>query len=229
MAAQDSLLATHQEYAALIAAYSRNLAVLPRYIHASWWGGLAKLVVLGYQGEGLKCTRALFALADMKLPRLEDFQGLSGKLGALASPHALQCFRLRALAFRRSELRHSIDRKSRALLRTWLDAAELDQLMALPGSPQTALLERSFEMKPLIALQQAELEWEGLCLFGRDRIWAPTGPFAWLKMHFPREQAPLPWVMATCKQDGGIDTRFDPNGSEAVLAMLPDLNGEELC
>lgn len=213
-------------YAAMIAAYVRNLAQLPIYAHRSWWGRIHQSIISLAETRQrsyplmLKCARALLAMAGANLPNLAAFAGPKGRIGALSNADATRFLRLRALAFRRTALRRCVDRLSRARLYEWVDVKAIDYLMMLSGSPQLDLLEHAFDMPPLHQVQAEDLEWEGLCLLRRDGLWDAHGPFMHLRMRFARARAPLQWVVATAGQDGRVDQRFDPDGSTAVLALL---------
>ncbi len=189
--------------------------------------GLEELVPRRTQSLRLNCAQALLAKARSTkinaLPKLATFAGVKGKIGALPMNEALRFLRMRALAFRRSELRLCIDRASRMVLYKWLESSVIDQLMKLQGTPQLDLLARLFDMPKLNQLNTKALEWEGLCLLERDGLWDAEGPFIHLRLHFTREHAPLPWIKGTIGHDGQVVEHFDPQGGVAVLALLEGL------
>lgn len=188
---------------------------------------LEELVPRRTQSLRLNCAQALLAKARSSeigaLPKLTTLAGVKGRIGALPLNEALRFLRMRALAFRRSELRLCIDRTSRMALYKWLESSVIDQLMKLPGTPQLDLLERLFDMPKLNQLNAEALEWEGLCLLERDGLWDADGPFIHLRLRFTREHAPVPWIKGTIGHDGQIVEHFDPQGSAAVLALLEGL------
>ncbi len=167
-----------------------------------------------------RCAEALLVQAGIGAPSAADFEGETGRIGALSWKEARRLCRMRALTFRRTAMRRTIDKASRIRFSQWLEGPVLDKLMQFPGAPQLEVLEHSFDLPALRTMSTTDLEWEGLHLLDRDGIWNVNGPFAHLRLCFAKDLAAPPWIPATLNQAGQVDERFDPQGSKEVLALL---------
>ncbi len=167
-----------------------------------------------------RCAEVLLAQAGIGVPSAADFEGEAGRIGVLSWKEARRLCRMRALTFRRTAMRRTIDKASRMRFSQWLEGSVLDKLMQFSGAPQLEVLEHSFDLPALRTLSITDLEWEGFHLLDRDGIWNVNGPFAHLRLCFAKDLAAPPWIPATLNQAGQVDERFDPQGSKEVLALL---------
>nr|WP_273998384.1 type III secretion protein HrpB4 [Burkholderia sp. FERM BP-3421] len=108
----------------------------------------------------------------------------------------------RALLARHTELRHWIDRASRARLAAWVGADAARALATLPDAPRA----RADAAPPLAGQSDDTLAWEGWCRFERERAWSPAGPTRAVRFALPRDAACPPWLADAA-----------PNGDGAAL------------
>jgi hypothetical protein len=156
-------------------------------------------------------------------PSLDAFRGEPAALAALPVDELLRAMRLRALHFRRAELRYWIDRSSRERLSKWLgtEASEvLRWLMDMPHAPQLDRLMRLFGMRPLDELDDVGLEWEGFCLCLRAGWCGPRAPLALLRLAWPRGFEPPSWL-------DGAGAGAGINDGVVVVRRLSDLFEEQ--
>ncbi|WP_010119724.1 type III secretion protein HrpB4, partial [Burkholderia oklahomensis] len=146
-------------------------------------------------------------------PSLDGFDAPADRLAALPVADALRLLRLRALLFRRTELRHWIGRASRERLTGWVGADGYRALAALPDASRARDLDRREPIAPLAQLSDDGLAWEGWCLFERERVWSAAGPMRVVRLALPRGAVRPPWIeRATAGADGAT-----------LLARLPSL------
>ncbi|WP_080498782.1 type III secretion protein HrpB4, partial [Burkholderia pseudomallei] len=136
------------------------------------------------------------------------------RLAALPIADTLRLLRMRALLFRRTELRHWIDRASRERLAGWVGADGGRALAALCAQPDARReRERREPLAPLAQLSADDVAWEGWCLFEHERVWSPAGPMRIVRLALPREPARAPWLeRAAADADGAM-----------LLARVPSL------
>lgn len=138
----------------------------------------------------------------------------------LSVPEQLRMLRLRALVFRRGEVRRAVDLERRARLAAWLGdegVAQLRWLQGLDGAPEMSVLTRMCGAPLVDALDATALAWEGYCLFQRDGVLrAGDATAQLLRLGLPRTLSTPAWL-ARCARD------TDADGSERVLKRLPIL------
>ncbi|KVN10754.1 MULTISPECIES: type III secretion protein HrpB4 [unclassified Burkholderia] len=202
--------------AAWLAGYDANARRAADWVHASWHGALAPLVATMHErAPALRaaCSRLLLRTLAGPSPALDGFDAPADRLAALPVADALRLMRVRALLFRRAELRHWIGRASRERLAGWVGAGGCRALAALPDAPRARDLDRREPAAPLARLSGDDLAWEGWCLFERDRAWSPAGPMRIVRLALPRDAARAPWIeRAAADADGAM-----------LLARLPSL------
>lgn len=208
--------------------YAANRLALPAWMHEDWLpaGGLDLLREAAEADLTAPARRRYMRVIDawlgahgVALAPLAMFRADHAALAALPVEPALQALRLRALHFRRAELRYWIDRHSRERLAGWLGteaSGVLRWLMETPHAPQLDRLMRMRDMPPLDELDDERLAWEGFCLCRRAGWCGPHAPLALLRFAWPRDSEPPDWlddVGAAAGIDEGI----------AVVRRLPVL------
>ncbi|APR38356.1 type III secretion protein HrpB4 [Paraburkholderia sp. SOS3] len=186
--------------AGMLMQYQRNRLALFDWMHPGW-RGRALAALPNADSPGKRALRARAADAWLRAagcapPPLAAFRGRAGALAALPVDDALCALRLRALHFRRAELRYWVDRESRDRVSVWLGrnaSAALRWLIETPNSPAIDRLMRDYGMAPLDELDDMSLAWEGYCLFTRPGHGVPLDllRFVW------DEAAAVPnWLLA---------------------------------
>lgn len=184
--------------ARLLVGYERNVRTAVDWVHPSWLDtllppGVPELAVDAPDRELL--SLALVARLGVVEPPLESFSmGPAADLGAWTKDDALLVLKVRALLFRRGELRSWIDRPSRARVSEWLgeDATQLVlALQRLPDAPKIEQVVRAGLAQELAVLSAERLAWEGWCLFSSDGSWTEAGPSSLLRLALPREMPAL--------------------------------------
>ncbi|MCU9953640.1 MULTISPECIES: type III secretion protein HrpB4 [Burkholderia] len=202
--------------AAWLAGYDANARRAADWVHASWHGALAPLVATTREhAPALRaaCSLLLLRTLGATSPSLDGFNARADRLAALPVADTLRLLRVRALLFRRTELRHWIDRASRERLAGWVGADGCNALAVLPDAPRARDLDRREPVAPLAQLSGDDIAWEGWCLFERERAWAPAGPMRIVRHALPRDTARPPWIeRAAADADGAT-----------LLARLPSL------
>jgi len=141
------------------------------------------------------------------------------QLANVSVPRGISILRIRALFFRREELRRMVGRAHRARIADFigdLASTVLPWAAATPGAPDIDRLARTCGIPPLDSLSHTALSWEGFCLFVRDGLLHQEGPAALLRFALPR-QLDQPHWLTRCER--GIDA----NGSSQTLDLLPML------
>jgi hypothetical protein len=175
------------------------------------------------QRREVRMVDAWLRAAGLATPPLDAFRGDPGALAALPVELALPALRMRALHFRRAELRYWIDRSSRERLAGWLGDASsgaLRWLMDMPHAPQLDRLMRACGMPALDALDDEALAWEGFCLCLRAGWCSPRSPLALLRFALPRELKVPDWL-----DDAGAAAGI--NDGAAVMRRLSDFFEEQ--
>ncbi|HEY4353265.1 MAG TPA: type III secretion protein HrpB4 [Paraburkholderia sp.] len=174
--------------AGMLMQYQRNRHMLFDWMHPGWRGGaLAALPNADSPGTRVLLARAADAwlrAAGCAPPPLAVFRGSAATLAALPVNDALSALRLRALHFRRAELRYWVDRESRDRVSVWLGrnaSVALRWLIETSNPPAVDRLMRDYGMAPLDDLDDMSLAWEGYCLFTCSGQGAPLDllRFAW--------------------------------------------------
>ncbi|HYS63618.1 MAG TPA: type III secretion protein HrpB4 [Paraburkholderia sp.] len=209
------------ELARRLAQYQANRGTLFDWMDPGWLDGAQQA------GAGTTAARsrlraravdAWLADAGSPVPPFNAFRTDAALLGALPLEDALAGLCLRALHFRRAELRYWVDRESREKVAQWLGrggGAALRWLIEIPHAPAADRLIREHGMEPLDSLDDYALSWEGFCLFSASGLCAPSTPAGLLRYAWPREAAAPRWL-AAC---GAAERRED---SLSVVRRLGD-------
>ncbi|WP_076872416.1 type III secretion protein HrpB4, partial [Burkholderia pseudomallei] len=131
-------VASVEARAAWLAGYDANARRAADWVHASWHGALAPLVAAMHEhAPALRAACSLLLLRTLggSAPTLGGFDSRADRLAALPIADTLRLLRMRALLFRRTELRHWIDRASRERLAGWVGADGGRALAALCAQP----------------------------------------------------------------------------------------------
>jgi hypothetical protein len=212
--------------------YAANRLAVFEWMHEDWlraeWRDALLREADGPGGEQARRQHALAVDAwlcglGLALPPLDAFRGEPASLASLPLDALQRALRLRALHFRRAELRYWIDRSSRERLTGWLggEASKvLRWLMDMPHAPQLDRLMRLCEMPPLDELDDVALAWEGFCLCLRAGWCGQRAPLALLRLAWPRMLAPPGWL-----DDPGAAAGI--HDGIVVVRHLPDLFEEQ--
>ncbi|MGU7816488.1 type III secretion protein HrpB4 [Burkholderia sp. AW49-1] len=164
-------------------------------------------------------SRALLDAFDIEPPKLAALFGPQwSSLDAMPVEIGVRVLRMRALLFRRMEVRRMVDRQSRVTLSEWTGMSIDSLVREHSGAPDIALLEHTLHVPPLRSLDAHALSYEGLALLLRDlRVDQP--PFTLLRLMFPRNITLPEWPRR-------IDRTLDAQGSGQLLAELPECLAE---
>lgn len=193
------------------------------------------------------CSRALAHAAGVRMPGLDALTqaalcgapaATGSSMASTAAPAALQpnaalldvlpariglqVLRMRALSFRRAEVRHLIDRRSRSQLSEWAGVGidRLTQDAHLADAPDTTRLAARAAMPPLATLDAAALAIEGCTLLLRDLATAGHSgsriPFPLLRLALPRVLPTPPWLAA-------VPAQIDALGTARLFVRLSEL------
>ncbi|MFM0728175.1 type III secretion protein HrpB4 [Paraburkholderia strydomiana] len=202
------------ELARRLAQYQANRSTLFDWMDPGWLGGVQQA------GEGATAARlrqraraldAWLSEAGSPVPPFNAFRSDAALLGALPLDDAFAALCLRALHFRRAELRYWVDRESREKVTQWLGragAAALRWLIEIPHAPAADRLIREHGMEPLDSLDDYALSWEGFCLFSASGLCAPSTPGGLLRYAWPRDALPPRWLTASstgCYSDESLN------------------------
>jgi type III secretion system HrpB4-like protein len=182
------------------------------WVHVSW---LASVLSLG-EDEVLAltsaipasrreaCSLAFVESACLPPPGLEEtfFDALPVDIG-------LRVLRLRALRFRRAEIRRIVDKRTRLNVLQWAGVSTLELLTrdAL-AAPDIARL----SIPPIATLDADALALEGHALISRDT----SSPCALLRCALPRISPHASWI-------GRVPRDLDHDGTRALIQQLPEL------
>lgn len=156
--------------------------------------------------------------AGAPLPAFHAFRSDDALLGALSLDDALGALCLRALYFRRAELRYWVDRESREKVASWLGrrgAAALRWLIGTPHAPALDRLIRDHGMSRLERLDDYALSWEGYCLFTTSGLCGAATPAGLLRFAWPRDAEAPRWL-------GAQDLAAHRDDSARVMRRLAD-------
>ncbi|QCU48698.1 type III secretion protein HrpB4 [Burkholderia pseudomallei] len=203
--------------AAWLAGYDANARRAADWVHASWHGALAPLVAAMHEhAPALRAPCSLLLLRTLggSAPTLGGFDSRADRLAALPIADTLRLLRMRALLFRRTELRHWIDRASRERLAGWSAPT------AAARSPRSARWpDARREREAPRAARAAHATVRRRCRVGRlvpvraRAVWSPAGPMRIVRLALPREPARAPWLeRAAADADGAM-----------LLARVPSL------
>jgi type III secretion system HrpB4-like protein len=210
--------------AAMLRRYEANRATVFEWLDRSWipspW---ADYFLHNPDSISPDCAHAMCNVLSMPVPSFSvlcapDLRA-GPQLGHLPVAGGISMLRVRALFFRREELRRMVGRAQRTRISDLigdLASSVLPWAAATPGAPDIERLGRTCGIPSLNSLSPAALSWEGFCLFVRDGLLNQDGPAALLRFALPRELDQPHWL-TRCER--GIDA----NGSSLTLDLLPEL------
>lgn len=244
--------------AAAFAAWERNARTAVQWAHPSWLAGALDVApgaldtfyaALGDSDAPSQrpcrnaidtCSRALLRALRVPPPAFDTwFRPGPQVLDALPAALGLNVLRMRALLFRRADVRRLIDKRSRMQLAQWV-GVPLDRLLAQPpgtaatNAPDTARLVARGAMPGLDALDAHTLALEGYALMAREHhnggatlsagLAGTSGtssspadaPCPLLRLALPRDLPPVPWLDAAAREP-------DPLGTPQLIARFPEL------
>ncbi|MDR5759453.1 type III secretion protein HrpB4 [Caballeronia sp. LZ035] len=199
--------------AAALNAWQDNARNALSWAHGSWPAGVLSLSeddcaaltsAVASVEHREACSLAFLASAQIGSPSLEG-----PFLDALPIEIGLRVLRLRALQFRRGEIRRIVDKRTRMSVLHWAGVSSLEHITrdALVA-PDIARL----SIPPVAMLDADALALEGLALIARDT----SSSCALLRCALPRASAHASWV-------GGVPRALDQHGTQALIAQLPEL------
>ena len=240
--------------AAALDSYRRNLATAAQWADPSWSAALlgANAAQLEHWRGALEragaaavqaCSQALADAAGVKPPSFASLTQAALKptpggtvqpnavlLDVLPVHHALQVLSMRALSFRRAEVRRLIDKRTRSQLSEWTGVGidRLTQDAHLADAPDIARLAARAAMPPLTALDAGTLAVEGCALLLRDLGGTNTtsgasGANESARVPFPLLRLALPRVLPTPAWLASVPEELDAAGSARLFARLSDL------
>ncbi|WP_233836489.1 type III secretion protein HrpB4 [Paraburkholderia sp. ZP32-5] len=196
-------------WSAVLGGYQHNARTAIRWAHPSWLASMfairddaaativariCSLPAESSQTDALEaCSSALLRLLKLRMPTL-DALGKTGvaQLDALPPEAGLGVLRMRALQFRRAEVRRLIDKDSRVRLSEWL-GMPLDRLTRVShatqeasSAPDIARLAAKTAIPPLAMVDAEVLALEGHALLQRD-LGVAHSPCPLLRIALPRE------------------------------------------
>jgi type III secretion system HrpB4-like protein len=203
--------------AAALGAWERNARDAFSWAHPSW---IAGALAIG-EDDAAMLSRALRSeavsiafLHGARVPQ-PDLEALAqvhvARLDALPVDTGLQVLRLRALRFRRGEIRRIIDKRTRVSVQQWA-GVPLDQLThetaeERMNAPDIARL----ALTPIAMLDADVLALEGHALIARD-----TGSScALLRLALPRTSNRARWADT-------LPREVDAQGTRTLIARLPE-------
>lgn len=199
--AHDGQANVARRLAILLRRYERSLRSLIDWIDPSWLARLVPPDVAQLAVDTAERERLSLAVADrlgVSTPPLSSFSAKANDLlGVLDVREVLDVWRIRALLFRRAELRSWIDRPSRERVNQWVGADAtffVRALQVMPEAPKVERFTRNGNAPELAALTAAQLAWEGWNLFACDERTNERGPSSLLRLALPRELEPTPWI-----------------------------------
>lgn len=170
-----------------------------------------------------RIAHAWLETAGCPPPALDAFRCDATAVAALPIEDALSAMCLRALHFRRAELRYWIDRESREQIAGWLGNrgfAALRWLIEAGNPPGVDRLMRDHGMAPLDELDMPMLAWEGFCLFAHAGLCDPSSPLALLRFAWSMDAKPPAWLVA-------CDAARHRDDGMQVIARVPDFYQEQ--
>ncbi|WP_206956912.1 type III secretion protein HrpB4 [Trinickia acidisoli] len=240
----ESLKRPFARAAAALGECRANMATAARWMHPSWSMALlgtdavqfdrwSRAVEAASVGTLARASFALCASAGADAPSIEQLsqQIVSARpegtmlnpmlLDACPAALGLQILRMRALSFRRGEVRRLIDKRTRTLLSAWAGVA-VDKLCLdahLPEAPNIATLHAQIDMPVLASLDETALAIEGLLLIQRDSGGVPVVPCPLLRCALPHRLVEPAW-MARLPPD--VDARGTARLFARLSTLLPE-------
>ncbi|WP_144114218.1 type III secretion protein HrpB4 [Paraburkholderia sp. BCC1886] len=231
----------YQRTAAALSAWQRNVRGLMQWAHPSW---LAAALSIDEQAAALlvrelgrldetdaranACSQALLRSIGASLPTLDALaQPGAARLDAMLPASGLQVLRLRALRFRRGEIRRIVDKRTRAQVAQWagmpMERLGGDLANERTAAPDIAQMAARVPIPPVAMLAGEALALEGYALLKRD-LRSTRSPCPLLRMALPRHGASKHtgstarshWVTA-------IPADVDQGGTARLFTQLPHL------
>ncbi|RZF23586.1 type III secretion protein [Paraburkholderia sp. UYCP14C] len=229
-------------FARTAAAWQRNASEAARWAHPSWWAPALDLsaAVISASFDALRealasahadslaaCSRALLHTAGAARPRFDGLRAPDpAVLDALPVDDGLRVLHMRALLWRRAEVRRLIDKQSRLRLAQWigvrLGAAHAPVAHVSANATDVALLVAHGQLPALEEMDEERLACEGYALIVRDmhgpaqsamHACAPR-PCSLLRLALPRDLPPWP---------GTSGLELDGSGAGLFFAQLLEL------
>jgi type III secretion system HrpB4-like protein len=212
-----------QRGARALSAWERNACAAFSWAHPSW---IAGALAIG-EAEALMLSRALggdrnesLSHAFLQSARLPppDLEALAhvhvARLDALPIEIGLRVLRLRALRFRRSEVRRIVDKRTRTAVLQWagipLDRLTNETDEERLNAPDVTRL----SLTPVALLDADTLALEGHALIARD-LNAVRSPCPLLRLALPCASTGTRWIDA-------LPRDLDAQGTQALIARLPE-------
>lgn len=139
-------------------------------------------------------------------------------LDACPVPVGLQILRMRALSFRRGEVRRLIDKRTRTMLSAWVGVS-VDKVCLdthLPEAPNIATLHAQIDTPLLASLDENALAIEGLALIRRDCGATASASCPLLCCALPHRMTMPPWIAR-------LSLEVDALGTARLFARLSTL------
>lgn len=211
--------------AQVLRAWEQNARDALAWMHPAWlahWLQLAEADAIAVtqavpRERAAACGLALIDSAGCALPDLEALSRAQHPscIDALPASVGLRVLRLRALRFRRAELRRIVDKQARASVLQWTGVALERLARETPQERASAPDIARLGIVPLATLDADALAFEGLALIERDSEAKASCPM--LRLALPRTPVRAPrWIEQVPR-----DT--DAQGTRALVAQLPEL------
>nr|WKF60277.1 hypothetical protein HUO10_004798 [Paraburkholderia busanensis] len=171
----------YRRAAAMLLAWQRNARGVLQWAHPSWLAsalaidetqaaGLTQAVAAAHADD---CSLALLRHLGLPMPSLEAFAEPGPlRLDALPAAAGLRVLRIRALRFRRAEIRRIVDKRTRATVVQWaglpLDRLTGDAPNDRRAMPDIAQMAARVPIPPVAMLDDHALALEGYALIRRD-------------------------------------------------------------
>ncbi|KWN14685.1 hypothetical protein WT83_16455 [Burkholderia territorii] len=228
-----------------LAHYWDNVDHAAHWVHSSWIAASLGIPDARLQdwrallegapsGVAARCSRALVRMLDVTPPGCSELSqggfvhagtviGLEPNaclLDVVPAPQAMRIWRMRALLWRRDEVRRLIDRHERARLVDWT-GLDMDVMMRGQNidwaNDATRLVAAA--MPPLGLMNASSLAIEGMLLMLRDLKGSRGLPFPLSRLALPRYIDVPAWIKA-------LPAHCDEAGTERLFRRLPELLGE---
>lgn len=216
---------------AALAAWQDSARRALQWAHPSWLAGVldideaaARVLIQAVDPAHRASSLSLLQGVGIALPELESLAAPGpARLDALPPELGLRVLRIRALRFRRSEIRRIVDKTTRASVVRWA-GVPLDRLTGETPSerlsaPDIGQLARRFPIPPVAMLDDDALAFEGHSLIRRDL--RAGSPCSLLRLALPRDAA-----SARARWVNQVPADIDPHGTDALIAQLPTLMPE---
>jgi len=187
-------------------------------------GGSAAVRLRAHQDT---CSLALLRCVGLPLPDIRAVGGPGAlRVDALPPETGLRVLRIRALRFRRGEIRRIIDKRMRARVAEW-SGLTLDRLITeRPGKrqaiPNIEQMAARVSIPPVTAVEGDALALEGHALIRRDLGHAHS-PCPLLRLALPADAHSLRAAGSHPHWVDRIPADLDRHGTDALFAELPHL------